>query len=347
VTATGLHPRIRAPFAALSDTGLVRSHNEDRFAARPPLFLVADGMGGQAGGEVAAQLVVDQLLAAVDRGELRDGATIADVLQGANQEVRRRAALDPSLRGMGTTCTAVVVLDGMAHVIHVGDSRAYLLRDEQLVRLTDDHTAVDRMRREGILTAEQAESHPHRHVLSRAVGAHETVEIDRTEVELRPDDRLLLCSDGLTGMVAGPDIVRALAITTDPDAAAGALVQAALAAGGYDNVTVVVVDPMHLPTAAPPDVAPAAMPLPVAAVPRGSIRRSTALGVAGAIGLIGLILGAAIGIMAARGLVAPSALPPSSVSGALESASPEPSGGSVPSLVTAPSVAAPSVAPAP
>ena len=167
---------------------------------------------------------------------------------------------------MGTTCTAVVVLDGTAHVIHVGDSRAYLLRDEQLVRLTDDHTAVDRMRREGILTAEQAESHPHRHVLSRAVGAPTTVEIDRTDVALRPDDRLLLCSDGLTGMVAGPDIVRALAITTI-DAAAGALVRAALAAGGYDNVTVVVVDPMHLPAAATADVAAASTAGVVAGVP--------------------------------------------------------------------------------
>ena len=333
MTDAGLHPRLRVPYAAVSDTGLVRSHNEDRYAARPPLFLVADGMGGQAGGEVAAQLVVDQLEAAVDRGELRDGETSAAVLQGANQEIRRRATLDPSLRGMGTTCTAVVVLDDTAHVIHVGDSRAYLLRDEQLVRLTDDHTAVDRMRREGILTAEQAETHPHRHVLSRAVGANEVVEIDRTEIALRPGDRLLLCSDGLTGMVAGPDIVRALAITSEPDAAAGALVRAALAAGGYDNITVVVVDPMNLPMAAPAEVVASSTPQPVPGAAPPSIRRSTALGVAGAIGLLALILGAAIGIMAARGLVAPSALPSS--------------GGAVQSPIIEPSVAAPSVAPAP
>jgi protein phosphatase len=322
----------------LSDTGLVRAQNEDRFAARPPLFLVADGMGGQAGGEVAAQLVVDQLLADVDRGELRDGPTIADVLQRANQEVRRRAALDPSLQGMGTTCTAVVVLDGKAHVIHVGDSRAYLLRDEKLIRLTDDHTAVDRMRREGILTAEQAETHPHRHVLSRAVGAHETVEIDQADVDLRPDDRLLLCSDGLTGMVAAPDVVRALALTSDPDTAADALVRAALAAGGYDNVTVVVVDPMHLPTTAD-RVVPATPQRESGAAPR-SIRRSTALGVAGAIGLIGLILGAAIGIMAVRGPVAPTAPPPSSL------ASPAATSPAATPSAAAPSVAVPSVVPA-
>src|SRR5262245_36189001 len=248
----------RTTYAARSDVGRVRAENEDRWLARPPLFVVADGMGGHAAGEVAAQLTIDAFASLADaRVAPLDAGVLAGAILGADDAIRQRAASDTAAAGMGTTCTALAVEGSTAHLAHVGDSRAYLLRAGRLTQLTDDHTLVAALVHDGVLTPEQAAIDDRRHVILRALGVGEAVSADRLEVELRPGDRLLLCSDGLTGHLDGPGLAEALGTGT-PAAAADRLVVLALAAGGEDNVTVVVVDPIPVPVAA----AAAADPVP-------------------------------------------------------------------------------------
>ena len=231
-----------AGYAVVSNVGGVRTTNQDRFIAVPPLFAVADGMGGQAAGEVAAQIVVDELGRAAAAGRIRDGRSLRAVIETANRVVRARAGESPALRGMGTTCSALLIGASSAQIAHIGDSRVYLLRNGRLRTLTEDHTAVGSLVRGGLLSEEDAAAHPERHVLSRAIGADDNVDIDLRTVELEPDDRLLICSDGLSGMIGADEIERILAANPDPDRVAGALVDAALANGGLDNVTVAVID---------------------------------------------------------------------------------------------------------
>ena len=222
--------------ARQSDTGRVRDHNEDRAYAHDELVAVADGMGGAAAGEVAAQLAIRairQLTGPIDRDNLR-----AAVLS-ANEAIRRTAQSDPSKVGMGTTMTAVAVDDGIAQIVHVGDSRAYLWRDGSLRQLTDDHSVVGEMVRRGTLTADEAVNHPHRNVITRALGAEPEVEVDATTETLMPDDVLLVCSDGLYTEVDNAGIAGVLADASSIDDAARTLVDRANAAGGADNVTVV------------------------------------------------------------------------------------------------------------
>jgi serine/threonine protein phosphatase PrpC len=222
--------------ARQSDTGRVRDHNEDRAYAHDELVAVADGMGGAAAGEVAAQLAIRairQLTGPIDRDNLRAA------LESANDAIRRTAQSDPSKAGMGTTMTAVAVDAGTAQIVHVGDSRAYLWRDGSLRQLTDDHSVVGEMVRRGTLTADEALHHPHRNVITRALGAEPKVEVDATTEELRRDDVLLVCSDGLYTEVDDAGIAAVLAGATSIDDAARALVERANAAGGADNVTVV------------------------------------------------------------------------------------------------------------
>ncbi len=237
-------------FGARTDVGRVRATNEDRFVARPPLFLVADGMGGQNAGEVAAAITADLLEAAAAEGTVRTVADLAEALGRANAAVWRRAGTDRTLEGMGTTCTAMIVAGPRVFVAHVGDSRAYLLRAGDLRQLTIDHTLMQRLVDEGRLQPADIASHPQRSVIIRAIGAAADVAPDRLVVELEPRDRLLLCSDGLSGAVTAQDIQTVLAGDQDPQVAAERLVDLANAAGGGDNVTAVVVDPDRVEPAA-------------------------------------------------------------------------------------------------
>jgi PPM family protein phosphatase len=234
--------QIRA--AAASEVGHRRSGNEDSYLCQDRLFAVADGLGGHAGGEVASAITIEAL-AELD-GSLDEldkaGERLAQAVWAGNDAVLRRAAEDSALEGMGTTVTAAAVIDGQVVLAHVGDSRAYLLREGRLERLTDDHTPVEEAVRAGQITAEAARTHPYRNMLSRAVGLDEEVDVDVVAPQpLQPGDRLLLCSDGLSGPVDDPQIGAVLARSDDPDEACRELVQAALDGGGPDNITVVVV----------------------------------------------------------------------------------------------------------
>jgi PPM family protein phosphatase len=223
--------------AAVTDTGRKRRRNEDAFVARPPLFAVADGMGGAQAGEIASRLATEMLSA----GETGAGAErVARLVQDANRRVYERSHEDSAASGMGTTMT-VALLDGDVVTIgHVGDSRAYLLRDGSLEQLTEDHSLVAELIRSGKLSAEEAESHPQRSVITRALGTDPDVDVDVFAVEARPGDVFLLCSDGLTSMVGDQAIERMVEEhRSDLDAAARVLVRTANRGGGEDNITVV------------------------------------------------------------------------------------------------------------
>lgn len=230
-------PLVLVEVAHLSDTGRVRHHNEDRSLAHGGLLVVADGMGGAKAGEVAAQMAVD----AVGRLSGPVGAdAVRTAVQEANGAIRRLASDEPDKSGMGTTLTAAMMRDdGHLDVVHVGDSRAYLWRDERLTQITEDHSVVAELVRRGSITAEEAESHPHRNVITRALGADAQVVADLVSTELRDGDVVLLCSDGLSSYVSEGAIAGVLSGASRLDGAARGLVDAANAAGGSDNVTVV------------------------------------------------------------------------------------------------------------
>ena len=221
--------------AHLSDTGRVRLHNEDRSIATARILAVADGMGGAKAGEVAAQVAVDSLsgLTAVD------SETVRRAIERANRAIRRMASEDPDKSGMGTTMTAALLRDDHLDVIHVGDSRAYLWREGKLSQVTEDHSVVGELVRRGSITAEEAEVHPHRNVITRALGAEAEVQADTVSTGLHDGDVVLLCSDGLSSYVSEADIAAALQGADTLADAARALVAKANAAGGVDNVTVV------------------------------------------------------------------------------------------------------------
>ncbi|HWD47836.1 MAG TPA: Stp1/IreP family PP2C-type Ser/Thr phosphatase [Actinomycetota bacterium] len=229
-----------------SDVGRARSGNEDSYFCGRTVFAVADGLGGHQGGEVASAAAVAPL-AALDGRELATPTEAAEALaaavQEANSAILDRAAGDPSLWGMGTTMTAAAVTaDGHLQLAHVGDSRAYLLRDGALEQLTTDHTVVAELVRRGRLTPELAAIHPERSILTRAVGLDPRIPVDTPDpVELRPGDHYLLCSDGLTEAVPDPAIAELLSANEDGDTACRSLVDAANDAGGPDNITVVLV----------------------------------------------------------------------------------------------------------
>ncbi len=226
---------MRLRVGVATDIGRVREKNEDSYLVEEPLFAVADGMGGHKGGDVASQLALETI-------EGEPAADLGQRLRDANAAVFERSQSDRSVTGMGTTVTAVVVEGTSALFAHVGDSRAYLLRAGDLRQLTDDHTLVARMVKTGEITEAEAEVHPHRSVLTRALGTEPDVIVDEFDVALTDGDRLLLCSDGLTGMVTEEQIVAILSAAPDPQDAANRLVRAANRAGGVDNITVVVID---------------------------------------------------------------------------------------------------------
>lgn len=226
----------------VSDRGLVRQSNEDSYLLRKGLYAVCDGMGGARAGEVASEMACLGLVgldpASAGEKELRTAVV------NSNQAIVSRSLAEDHLLGMGTTLTAAMFKDGSLLLAHVGDSRAYLFRAGDLVQLTRDHSWVGEMVRRGELTAEQAAVHPHRSVITRALGTDREVDPDITEVDIAEGDRILLCSDGLTGMVTEAEIAALLAEHDAPQPAAEALTKAALAGGGEDNVTVLVVDVM-------------------------------------------------------------------------------------------------------
>jgi serine/threonine protein phosphatase PrpC len=231
---------MRVRVGVRSDIGRLRQRNEDAYLVKDALFVVADGMGGHRGGDVASTLALETIESA-DSGEITLEALVDDIKR-ANQAVMERGEADRELRGMGTTVTAVIADDGKAHVAHVGDSRAYLLRDGALQQLTEDHTLVQRMVREGRLTEQEAAHHPQRSVLTRALGVDEDIPVDELSLDVHPGDRLLLCTDGLSSMIDRDRIRKILTREKDPQAACDKLIDAANRAGGDDNITVIVLD---------------------------------------------------------------------------------------------------------
>lgn len=247
--------------AGASDIGLVRSGNEDAYLIEPPLFAVADGLGGHQAGEVASQLAIEVLYGNAPKHA--DAKALGRAVRLANAAVIEAAAQGRGRTGMGTTLTTAMVEGTRIAIAHVGDSRAYLLATGRLTQLTDDHSMVADMVRSGSLSAEGARVHPSRSVITRALGSDPNMVADVLEVEATPGDRLLLCSDGLTSMVADPDIERVLQTAPTPDAAVARLLAAANDAGGQDNITAVVVDIQTTPDlAAAPRAVTASDPAP-------------------------------------------------------------------------------------
>jgi len=223
---------------AKTDTGRQRRENEDCAFARAPVFVVADGMGGAQAGEVASQIAVDVFSHGLpDSGSPEE--RLASRVQEANQRIWEQARARSEHAGMGTTLTAAYLDDSELAIAHVGDSRAYLFRDGSLRRLTQDHSLVDELVRRGKLTEEQAAEHPQRSIITRALGAEPTVEVDTWTYPVRPGDVLLLCSDGLTSMVAEERVEEILRGSMQLGVAAQQLIDEANAAGGRDNITVV------------------------------------------------------------------------------------------------------------
>ncbi len=221
-----------------TDTGRQRNANEDSYFARAPLFAVADGMGGAQAGEVASRLAAESF-EPVQRGEESPEAYLRAIARTANARIHRLAQADSSRSGMGTTLTAAMVEDDEVSFAHVGDSRAYVFRDGELKLLTSDHSLVEELRRQGRLTDEQAEDHPQRSIITRALGPDREVDVDTMTYQARPGDIYLLCSDGLTTMVREDRIAATLASADSLDDAVSGLVREANEAGGRDNITVV------------------------------------------------------------------------------------------------------------
>jgi len=226
------------PYARASDTGKKRRRNEDSYVVAPPLFAVADGMGGAQAGEVASKLAA----AAVEEG---DGSSageerVVELIQEANRRVYERASADPATSGMGTTMTVALVEGEVVTIGHVGDSRAYLVRDGRLEQLTEDHSLVNELLKSGKLSPQEAETHPQRSVITRAVGTDPDVDVDAFTVAAQVGDVFLLCSDGLTDMVGDEDILDLVErYHDDLDRVAKSLVSAANRGGGEDNITVI------------------------------------------------------------------------------------------------------------
>ena len=242
--------------AGLTDTGRRRLRNEDAYVCRPPLFAVADGMGGARAGEVAARLAAAALEEA--EGAARGEEGVSRLIAEANRRIWQRAVSDPATAGMGTTATAAVVDEqaGTVAIGHVGDSRAYLLRDGALEQLTTDHSLVAELVQSGVLTPEEAERHPQRSAITRALGTEPTVQVESLTVRAEPGDLFLLCSDGLSTMLGDDEVAAAIERAGgEPASAAEALVAQANSRGGEDNITVVLFELVEGEPEAEPDPA--------------------------------------------------------------------------------------------
>jgi protein phosphatase len=226
--------------AVLTDTGRRRLGNEDAYVVEPPLFVIADGMGGARAGEIAAGLAATAFEEAAS--ETRDETALESIIADANRRIWERSLADPATAGMGTTITVALVDEpgGRITLGHVGDSRAYRVRDGEIEQITTDHSLVAELVQSGVLTPEEAERHPQRSAITRALGTEAAVEPDIFTIEAEVDDLFLLCSDGLSDMLTDREMATAIATAgADPERAAETLVRAANARGGEDNVTVV------------------------------------------------------------------------------------------------------------
>lgn len=264
-------------FAARSDVGLVRSSNQDSGYAGPHLLVLADGMGGPAGGDIASSVAVAHLVHLDEEQPAADDLlpSLREAVAAAHADLEERAEADPELAGLGTTCIAVLRSENKVAMVHIGDSRAYLLRDGVLIQVTTDHTFVQHLVDIGRLSAEQAERHPQRSVLLRVLGDTDgDVILDESVREARAGDRWLLCSDGLSGVVSAETIADTLMRVADPGRCAEELIDLALRAGGPDNVTCVIADFLDGDNL-PDDVVPATTPQVVGAAAAADRLRGT------------------------------------------------------------------------
>jgi serine/threonine protein phosphatase PrpC len=229
--------------AGTTNVGRVRSNNEDNYLVQPGLWVVADGMGGHRGGEIASELACETMAEGFDEQTV---GGLLDAIDAANTAVHEAGANDPELAGMGTTVVALTLVDQegeeLVAIANVGDSRAYRFTGSELEQLTEDHSLVAEMVREGSISAEEAATHPQRNIVTRVLGVYEEVPVDVFTVTPRHGDRYLLCSDGLFNEVPEDRIAAVLRRLADPGEAADELVRLSLEGGGRDNVTVVVVD---------------------------------------------------------------------------------------------------------
>ncbi|WP_253272669.1 Stp1/IreP family PP2C-type Ser/Thr phosphatase [Arsenicicoccus sp. oral taxon 190] len=244
-------------YAARSHVGLVRDSNQDSAYAGPHLLVVADGMGGHAGGDVASSTAIGALAHLDDDSHgTRALQHLEDAVANANAQLHDITQEQPELHGMGTTVTALLRADNKLAVAHIGDSRAYLLRGGTLTQLTHDHTFVQSLVDEGRIEPEEAEHHPQRSMVTRVLTGQDGDEPDVSWRELRHGDRYLICSDGVSGFVAHDTIAEILAEVTDPGRAADRLVDLALRSGGQDNITAIVADVVRLADEAAPSTRP-------------------------------------------------------------------------------------------
>jgi protein phosphatase len=233
---------------SLTDIGKVREINQDSFAVDMDhgLFIVADGMGGHAAGEkasqTAVQIITERLGGSVNassNGQLLDALQTA--IQDANREIINASMEDSSMRGMGTTATVIVTKSNQIYVGHVGDSRAYLIRNRRIDQITEDHSIVAQLVRARAITPQEAARHPYRNVITRCLGMQVEVEADTQQRELKAGDRLLICSDGLSGLVSDDEMLQMVTTSEDPQKTCVDLVNLALERGGSDNITVVLI----------------------------------------------------------------------------------------------------------
>ncbi|MCL2766822.1 MAG: Stp1/IreP family PP2C-type Ser/Thr phosphatase [Peptococcaceae bacterium] len=231
-------------WAQITDKGLTREFNEDNLLITPEIgaLAVADGMGGHQGGRIASKLALktfEQELTRMLRHAGEFPKVLQDAVKMANSAVYAHAYEKPELKGMGTTITACVQHDRQLFIAHVGDSRAYLLRQGNIRQMTRDHSLVQELMQKDVINEEQARSHPQRHLLTRALGAEPFVEVDNYQINLLPGDQLLLCTDGLTRYLQPPELLEVLMQGMDPERSLEALLNKALKAGGADNITMV------------------------------------------------------------------------------------------------------------
>jgi len=230
-----------------SDVGRVRETNEDSLFCGESLFVVADGMGGYAAGEVASQLAVQTVKGwRFPSGHLPVRAAVQELersVHAANQAVYDRALHDPATRGMGTTLTAALIVGGGAVIAHVGDSRAYLVKGGEIEQVTQDHSVVGELVRSGGITRREAERHPYRNMLTRALGTSRHVDVDIVRVPIAAGEGLLLCTDGLTTVLRDEEIAAIIARHVRPEAAVDELIAATNARGGPDNVSLILLYP--------------------------------------------------------------------------------------------------------
>ena len=228
---------MRPSIGAKSDVGRVRDGNEDSYLIQEPFFAVADGMGGHLAGDVASRTAVQTISEHTQDGPSIGPEGLERAVKEANAVIHQKASSDPSLHGMGTTCTLVLIDGSEMHIAHVGDSRAYLLRGGEISQLTEDHTLVGRMVKEGRLAPEEAERHPQRSIITRALGVDDHVDVDLLTLPVNEGDKVLLCSDGLTSMIDADSIREVLTENGNPQDAVERLIDRANEAGGEDNIT--------------------------------------------------------------------------------------------------------------